>query len=721
MTEKNSTDSDRGRSTSGELPLVDIDVTENEITARDVADYRFEVEAHGWVETDADTPDVSLRVDETITGKATELRFDPGTFSFTILDNTDPEAVLTQCSDDEIREIGNQFHLREGTPIDLPEGSYRIRAESALTGFVWFDGAPQVSWVPETDHVALTFQHPTSVTVGFRSGVELPRGTVTVPPTPEGVATALSCLSAGLRTADPQRSFPSMRSHPPAIELGETTHVPEDVRDRAHDTGIEIVLPPTFDALLPAAPLAYYLGATVRTADEPPKLCVPDRNYELPLPEPPALQYRVANLLNRVFSLDCLVRDAGPWPSNVQEHDLIESSDIELDIESCYAESPAERLITYLDLDFASLADSFPDWPHCMYVDPDDLEEVLPAVPSLLADMSLIFTPDAREESDRIDEVANPASWKTVVGAIGTNAEAGEHGYHTSLAAYRNRQENVGRSDDRTSVTVATIGTERELAGEWLEAHYRQRLGTNGTVERRVIRNRAQLAEVFATPTDLLHLVGECGAEGIVCPDGPLVPADMPSNEVRSFVLDQPGAGGGERVAEIGRQLIDAGAICGVTVTDGTAPESPPPASLVAGDDAHALTSSPPFLLGGLLLAGASPEMARQTIRYLSGSGSMTVVGDGAYRTHSRELPTFLLEVNPLRTGEFGINVHHLLVTPGSVVATLDDRPMLSGAQDHSLVDARWVGSELLGEDIVLFGDDLYWPEESTRLFYPLA
>jgi len=108
---------------------------------------------------------------------------------------------------------------------------------------------------------------PAEVTLGFRSLHQVPAGTIETPTDPESLMDAVSLLGSALQTTSPERSFPTLRGHPPLIEPGEEFRVPDRVEPV--DSGIRIVVPPEYRYLYPVVSLAYYFAADVVPGDPP--------------------------------------------------------------------------------------------------------------------------------------------------------------------------------------------------------------------------------------------------------------------------------------------------------------------------------------------------------------------------------------------------------------------------------------------------------------------
>ncbi|MFC6737658.1 hypothetical protein ACFQEQ_15550, partial [Halolamina salina] len=167
--------------------------------------------------------------------------------------------------DDVDSEASTTLGGREG-PVSFPAGAYKLRIAAPVRTFLRVDGPFSLAQ-PEFDRTVVSFPGPTAVTLGFQSRADAARESVTVPRTPEGVATALSTFPAAFRSTTADRSFSSMRERPPSLTFGETVSIPDSVREAVPDSSVELRLPRSLSALLPAAPLAHYLGAEVSVAD----------------------------------------------------------------------------------------------------------------------------------------------------------------------------------------------------------------------------------------------------------------------------------------------------------------------------------------------------------------------------------------------------------------------------------------------------------------------
>lgn len=585
--------------------MIEVDSTEMGFRAVDSTKSSIEVEATDWDTHEQRLP-LSRPVDATLTGTASMLRFPP------------VFVVAEQLDGDERFELGSEVG-----PIDLPPAEYLLRIEGSVLTYARFDGAARLA-KPGYERVVLTFHGPTQVTLGFRSRVESLPETITVPGTPEGIATALSSLSAGHRTTTPDRSFPTMRGHPPLIEIGEETDVPDTVAERREPTNVTLTVPPRLDYLLPVSSLAHYLGATVRTdSTATPTLRTPEQTWELPpLPEFPR---ECAAILRRVFFLDCLVRNAGPYGTTLEEMRHLDT--LGLAAESLYDQPIAVRLGAYIDSPFERISHELPEWHLSMYVDPTlDHVETLPYLLSVLPN---VFLPSSEplSGSERLsrslDDFYRRRETSVSVDLVDPDLGPGRvHGWLAPGApidvfkavpsAYTNRHKYHQRTSD--SVSVIAVLNDNEMAEEHVDAAriYRERateLDLDITVREHLSTD--ELAEVFETPYDLVHYIGHCEESGLRCRDGHLSIASLGESQAQTFFLNACGS------FHEGVELVRKGSVAGAVTFNKVL-------------DSHAARVGTTFVQ--LLMNGFSIERAlRLSRRRIMTGKDYTVVGDGTH------------------------------------------------------------------------------------------
>lgn len=295
-----------------------------------------------------------------------------------------PLSVVFDGSGQKLRVL-----VDDGTETFDP-GTYYLKVADDLKTYVRVDATDSFRVETTTNTNTVTFSSPTTVDVGARTSATQPAATITATTAPEDLAVAISHLGAALKDTGPMRSYPSLRGHPPTIELGDELDVPDDLTPP--DTGVTIVVPFDYDHLFPVAPLAYYLGARIEPGPEP--RIETDTGFTHSLAAPCGFEETVARVLKQVFVLDTVVRSAGPYgPRLTMLSDDRETTGIDPD--ELYDRPLAEQLETYLAVPWKAVAPFVPRWSSTAYVEytPDHV----PYLPFLVDDLAIVRTPAIAE------------------------------------------------------------------------------------------------------------------------------------------------------------------------------------------------------------------------------------------------------------------------------------------------------------------------------------
>jgi len=400
---------------------MELDRTDGGFRAVDDRKKTVEIDTEGWVDGDVPSVNVGLAASE----------LGPASVETTVSGTVDrlglPSVHLVAEGTEETRDFG-YFGGRDC----LQSGEWLFRIAASVSVFVYTRGGVEVRET-ESGRYELSFPESAPVSLGFYSGTDRGNTSVTVPRTPGGVATALSLASGTTTDTSPDRTWPTRREGPPSIRVGGERQVPDSLLDRRPDTGIELVVPPDLRYLFTAAPLAYYLGADVRTVPDATARLAFDDSVE-PLGTLPVFQRRTASVLRRVFWLDCVARSGGPHGGELAVADTFDG--LGLDADRLYEASVAERLRTYLDVPFDAVSDRFPEWHLAVYVEPtyDHVE----TLPHLLANLPHVFLPTAepmdkpeflqRTMADGFSEPAQGATGDDTAAVGGGVGTVGEHG-----------------------------------------------------------------------------------------------------------------------------------------------------------------------------------------------------------------------------------------------------------------------------------------------------
>jgi hypothetical protein len=637
----------------------------------DHADVELEVRAADWRPSD-DEATVDRPTDQTVEGSTTELQL--------------PEAYVHA----EATDGGFSAELASETgPVELPDGRYLLDVGAGIKTYIQFEGAATLHKSEDFEQLHVAFPERTSVVLGFRSRHEHPAGTVTVPSTPAGVAAGLSYLHSSIKTTGPDRSFPTLRGHPPRLETGEALDVPEGIADATADTGVRIRASPELGDLYVLAPLSFYLQAEV-TADAEAGAVIelPGPGVEHELPGTPELQTATADLLRRVFLLDCLVRNVGPYGTDLAEAELLEAAP--LDPEWAYEAPPDERLAAYLEVPADLLERGLPDWHLSTYVQPE-LERAR-CLPFLLQKLSLVYLPETSEldgpelmqhslddffrggtvdldpalpdratvvdavaggdrltwrgspadqldgESDRGPVPGRSQDAVATVDVLKPELRAGRlHGwlaegvpidvFKATHAAFENRFDYLERGGDGIEVAVVLNDESMETEHAEVARIYRERasdIPMEVSVHEHLPRSR--LAAVFEAENDFVHYIGHCEESGLRCPDGNLGIDDIEESNTQTFFLNACGS------YHEGMSLIEKGSVVGgVTFTKVL--------------DKQAATVGSTF--ARLLVNGFSFARAMQFARRRIMTGKdYAVIGDGTHAlTQSKNLDPLDLEL----------------------------------------------------------------------------
>lgn len=671
--------------------LVVVDGEKNEVV----------IGTESWRHT-AIAPRLDRRVDGTVSGETRALEF--------------PASAVTV---ERAGDPGWTTFDEATDSMQLREGSHVIQVETNVGVYVAFTGTARLGRRGWDGSVRLTFEAPTAVTLGFRSQVTQPRHTITVPRTLDGAASAVRYLSSAIEIDTADKSYPTLRVHPPGIAFGPRVDVPEAVYREASFSSVTVELPRSVEPLLVVSPLVYYLQADVAFVDEPHvSVDAPPLDDPVTLGTDEPLESAVARLLHRVFYLDCLVRNAGPYAADLAELPLAE--ELGLDIESLYGASTADRLQAYLELPYGRIRSRLPAWHLATVVEPR-LGHVR-ALPHLLDRMSLLQPPRpvrvapgrlvtasvraayaprrrGRATPSRYDLVRNETRLGRVQGwlAPGTPVDA----FRTSVAAFENRFAYHDRGASARRVRVVINDESMLEERDAVAAIYRERadeLPIDVTVEASLTRE--ELADRLGGRMDFLHYIGHCDDGGLRCDDGTLPVSAVERTGVRTFFLNACGS------FEEGLELIERGSVAGVvTLHD------------VLNPQATAVGTT----FARLVMYGYHVSLALALARRFSIVNRFyTVVGDGSHKlsqgTYSVPGIARLSEPSdPSRGYRYSTTSVSLQAHDGIFV------PNVAADPEHGLfgnyLDFELGRDELLeyvrrSEMPILWRNSLYWPEE---------
>lgn len=480
--------------------------------------------------------------------------------------------------------------LTGGDRASLSAGRYVVEFSSVqLKLYLGFEGPATVDATGDVVEFSALGDAP--VVIGLRSYHERPARAITTTEQPRDVMRAISQFRAALKTTSPERSFPTLRGHPPLVELGEEFSAPEGAR--LSPASMTIELPPRWDRILPAAPLSYYLDAELVPGE---RTQLHADGEAIPLVGPDGYEERIAKILKHVFTLDCVVRTEGLYDVDLHERSVIEAQ-TDLDLKELYDLSLPERTRAYLEVPFEAVEPAVPEWKLTADVQPSP--ENVPVLPFLSSDLAVIRATgdddiepeDLSEASPDVetffrDGVATPDEPVLLRGAadVRSGAAPDESGV----------TDRVFRPDPTESLMQTFIGDGIPLGATKMSPEmFRRRLEydpvESGRVRVDVIVNeeamseetavsdvygardwidfdvtihsnltKSELADVFQRDTDFLHYIGHVDDNGFKCSDGYLDVRTLSSVDVSGFLLNAC------QSYEQGKALVDAGAVGGI-------------------------------------------------------------------------------------------------------------------------------------------------------------
>lgn len=587
--------------------------------------------------TPIESREFSFPVNKTCTIDTDELRFDQP-YSVTVHDETG----RTEANFD----VGERAALDDRTQFVGLSGPIKLYCRIDTAGIIDIG----------LTSVRIELAHEATIELGARSLHDRPVGTITTPPDVESMATALSALPSALKTTSPERTWPTLRGHPPLIELGETLDIPAAVTrsdigtgaatDPGTSTGtldvrsaasgeITITVPPQYLSVFQAAPLAFFLGATICPGSNP---AVETPQFDYSLPDGDGFGDEIADLLKRFFFLDCLTRTEGIFQYDLLERSLVEPT-LPFDLAETYDEPLVERLERYLEVPFERIESHAPRWPLTAHVPPEP--ESIELLPFVVNELGIV-----RASSGQTPAVApqtGPSNAQFVRSTSGSHSrspspppssppdesafvvpdvtdESVEHAWFgnnvpqnaskATIEAYRNQLDHNTRSESIEILLVcndACMIEEHDL----LDEAYGTREELPFEIHSEFGVDTDRLAALLTDGGyDFVHYIGHATEDGLRCPDANLDVRTLDSVDVGVFFLNAC------RSYQQGLALIRRGAFGGVSTYGDVANED----AVETGETMARLLNRGFPLRGALEIARQNTSLGEQ---YL-------IVGDGS-------------------------------------------------------------------------------------------
>jgi hypothetical protein len=612
--------------------------------------------------------------------------------------------------------------ITKGDERSFREGCYRIEFTTPIKLYVVVESSFDIRMTE--DELTIDLGGEADIVLGVRIHYDRPAATITTTDDPVDLMRAVSAFGSALKTTSCERSYPTLRGHPPAIEYGDAFCLP-DVLDPP-ETGITIEVPPEYGAVYTASSLAYYLGATVRPGDDP--VVTTDEGFVHRLDEAPGgFEAGVERTLKRCLLLDCVTRTEGHYPVDLHERSRIEEA-VSLDFSELYGRSLATQVEAYLDVPYTVVEPHVPRWKLTAHVDPaPESAEAIPFVARELAAIRTVEPTDeigttgATPESLGIDEFVraresnSPEDQRVDTGAtpvvridgtdaledmwIGDGVPVGAS--KGMIEAFRNH---VTRSPSDGDIDITVVVNDPGMIDESREVNEvygsREELPFDVTVAEQL--TTAELAAVLGGETDFLHYIGHIDERGFECSDGRFDAADIEETGVDAFFLNACES------YQQGTYLIESGAIAGVTTL-----------TPVSNDEAEAMGKKVARLLNLGFPLYAALDVTSTGQEY----NNYTVVGDSSFNIVQSDVGIASC-IRIEKTSESYITTYYTYPTNWISIGSMT-KPFVGNTREYFLTSGktgefRLSEKELdeftsLGEFPVIHGSEIYWTDYDSR------
>ena len=678
--------------------MIEVEETESGLRVWDSANSEVFIETVGWEKMEYSSE--ILRADHELRGKLRKLICPADIFSVEDVDGGNWET----------------YGARAGR-VSLQSSNYLIQIHSSVVIYVHFDGCGYIKTNGSENNLVISLSEQNIVEIGFRSRFRQPSEVLKIPDTPKGIAYYLTQSPKCFELNSPDKSFPSLRNHPPEVELvnGPLNNLEEDI-DHLND--IHFHVPDRFEEVFVLSPLSHYLQANIHIEPRDHiKLSIPQFDFSIQFSNQQLPENELNRLLRKVFMLDCMVRDFGQYKTNLVERDLLE--EIDLHGSDLYEESPESRLYEYLNSDFDSIEHQLPKWHLSMYIEP--VSDSISALPYVLDRLATVYLPRSKKITEQeILEASLGKSTRSSSNRHETLTEnftqpeldsANSHGwlsneipfdaFKASCKSFENRFKYQQHVDDNP-ISVVVIINEHKMQQEFTSVYNifsKRSDNANLNLEIHKKPRRKSLKDLMENSNiDFLHYIGHCDPEGLRCADGNLSMNSLGSCKVQTFFLNACGS------VNEGMKLIEKGSVVGAVTLR---PVLDQPAANVGSKFARLIINGFSFT-NGLELAGREILMKK----------FYNVVGDGTHRlTNGRDPFPILLEVNRV-DGEL-FKVASKLNSPQ--IAGSSYQPKLKGKEKFRLLGNETVDilsrEELLeflkeSNSPVIYEDNLVWTDD---------
>jgi len=555
-------------------------------------------------------------------------------------------------------------------PFEIDSYGTFIDVNAALKLLIYVERGTIRGRVVENDDrpsdTVISFETPTQVVIGARSTHEVPVTSITVTEDPADLMDAVSLLGASVKEWSAERSWPTLRGHPPAIELGAARDIPDSLS--VPDTGVTIGTPPDTASIFRVAPLSHYLGADLVPNDRA-ELRLGSKHAE-PLGTGRDLEASVDELLARCLLLDSLVRIGGYYSIPRLEYDEL-APELPFYPPELYGESIDQQLLEYLEVPLDKLRPYLPEWSVEATLRPDATDvEVLPYVQHALGRV-------------RVTEDGAPPTRSGGTAALSTTRKPRPGVASVTPGAWEQAIDWDRPATEEASLLFVDDGPDASEA--FTKAAWEQfRGGPPRTATCGRTLSTASLRQQLAEGHLYVNYAGGVTSEGLVCTDGVLPFREIPDGAI---------------------------GVLSIAWRDGDIPESLRDAAVVVALAADPFDSAEARRFGKLLSLGFSPAVGADIARI---DDCVRFVGDASRSFVNRQSgsPPTLLRIEQIgddqyrATAEFSFDdanglgqINQLVFDPAA------DIFQLAGTRyrlDGTLSSAE-IGGELTYDTIPLF------------------
>ncbi|WP_430503887.1 hypothetical protein [Haloparvum sp. PAK95] len=442
-----------------------------------------------------------------------------------------------------------------------PPGTHYLEISGSVKAYVRIpDAAVTLEYVGTMyeSPVRVKLSAERTITVGARSTHSLPAATITVPDDPAARMEAFSYLGSSIKEFSPERSWPTLRGHPPRILRGEALEIPSVLSKP--DTGIVVTVPETHADLYRVAPLAFYFGASIEPGTEP-ALHLPNGYSESLTTPDRTLEESVERIISACFLLDTLARQDGYVPIPTREYGLV-APHLSFYPESLASEPLGDQLMEQLEAPMQPVLDALPRWPVTAVLRPDPSDVTL--VPYLLDSMAHISVAEPGTVSSPVTVRDRPTK-PFAVGYSHSTVPSG--GVALDDRAFERELNETLPVVDEAVVAVVTDDADRaELLRSHLEyaplRAYPERIAVHADP------TTDELEGLFESGADLVVLDLSATGSTVACADGPLELSTLSECRPNVVVLDADRTGESS-VASV----VDAGATVSLEAPGVTSPD----------------------------------------------------------------------------------------------------------------------------------------------------